>query len=362
MEKLWIKKKLQTVNRAPYRPADTIRKEMENNIFSNFFFGSKAAEEMFSTATAAESVETVVAESVNSQIEAGEGDLDKFFDKVAEEQAVADEEAAAAKEAERARLIKQYAASFKDRILKEVTNKDWDRLVRAYEKSSEEEDFLVREVAILYNEKIAKVLPPAWWEKRAPELSGIRDGELGAYEILLAVIRSEVSQKANVRRQAAASNLLKQVKAAAEELGLSETEFPHRPLSAADTEAAAIEIGRKCLTLAVARAIRENLLEIRHRKVRLTKEAEQAFYLITSSRQQKWGTIIMATRSLITSWQKLEDELCSRPGAPIKILKEVYFRISLEERAKQVAGHCHLDLEQEIAQILAPAAQQQNKD
>lgn len=327
-------------------------------IFSNFLFGSEAAEKTFSAA--AEAVETEVADSTNPEtVEAGECDLEEFFGDYAEEQKVADEQEAAAKEAERTRLIKQYAASFKDRILKEIQNKDWDRLVKAYEKSSEEEDFLIREVAILYNERIMKTLPQAWWQKRAPELQTIRDGQFGAFEILLAVVRAEVSQKSNIRRQAAASNLLKQVKAAAEEIGLSEDEFPHKPLSAAATEKAAIEIGRKCLTLAVARAIRENLLEIRHRKVRLTKEAEQAFYLITSSRQQKWGTIIMATRSLITSWQKLEQELCSRPGAPVKILKEVYFRISLEERAKQVAGHCHLNVDEEVDVIIRSAG---NKD
>lgn len=329
------------------------------NIISNFFFGSEAAEKVFSTA--AESAETEVADSTNTENGAGEGDLEKFFGDYAEEQAAADAEAEAAAEAERARLIKQYAASFKDRILKEIMSKDWDKLVRSYEKSTPEEDFLVREVAILYNERIVKSLPPQWWEKRAPELRGVRDGELGAFEILLQIVRSEVSQKSNVRKQAAASNLLKQVKAAALELGLSEAEFPHKPLSAEATEEAAKEIGQKCLVLATARAIRENLLELRHRKVRIPAEAERAFFLVTDSNHQKWGTVIMATRQLVESWKNLEEELCSRPGAPVKILKEVYFRITLEERARQVAGHCHLNVEKEISQILAQS-QAQNKN
>jgi hypothetical protein len=328
------------------------------NIISNFFFGSEAAEEMFSAASAA--AETEVAASTNLEVETEEGDLDQFFDEVAEEQAAADAETEAAREAERARLIKAYASSFKERILKEITNKDWDKLVRSYERSSEEEDLLIEEVAILYNERIAKVLPPQWWEKRAPELRGILDGDQGCFEILLQIVRSEVSQKANVRRQAAASNLLKQVKAAALELGLNESEFPHKPLSAEATETAAKEIGRKCLTLAVARAIRENLLEIRHRNVRIPKEAEKAFFLITDSRNQKWGAILMALCLIVKSWQTLEDELCSRPGAPVKKLKERFFTISLEERAIQVAGHCHLNVDEEIASVLQ--APQQNKD
>lgn len=323
---------------------------MEKNIFSNFFFGSEAAEEMFSSA--AKAVEAEVADPTNTELEAGEGDLEKFFGDYAEEQAVTDAEAEAAAEAERARLIKAYAGSFKERILKEITNKDWDRLIRSYEKSTEEEDLLVKEVANLYNERIIKSLPPSWWEKRAPELSSIRDGEFGAFEILLAIVRAEVSQKSNVRRQAAASNLLKQVKAAAEELGLSEAEFPHKPLSAEATEAAAVEIGRKCLALAVARAIRKNLLALRDHRVRVSKDAERAFFLITSSNQQKWGTIIMATRSLVKCWQQLEEELTSRPGAPVKKLRERYFTVSLEERAIQVASHCHLDLDLTVEGIL----------
>lgn len=328
---------------------------MKKEIFSNFFFGSEAAEEMFSSA--AKAVETEVAASTEPQIEAGEGDLESFFSDYAEEQSVADAEAEAAAEAERTRLIKQYAGSFKERILKEITNKDWDRLVRSYERSSEEEDLLMRETAILYNDKIAKSLPPAWWEKRAPELRGALKGDQGCFDILLTIVRSEVSQRANVRRQAAASNLLKQVKAAAEELGLSEAEFPHKALSAADTETAAVEIGRKCIWLATARAVRKSLLALRDLKVRIPKAAEQGFFLITASRDQKWGTVVMATHYLVESWQGLERELCSRPGAPVEKLKKGFFTVILEERAIQVAGHCHLNLEQEIAQIL-----QQNKD
>lgn len=327
------------------------------NIFSNFLFGSEAAEKAFSAA--AESVETVAAESAEPQIEAGDScDLEKFFGDYAEEQAVADAEAEATKEAERTRLIKQYANSFKDRILKEITNKDWDRLVRSFERSTNEEDLLIGEVAILYNERIAKALPPAWWEKRAPELRGIRDGELGAYEILLTVIRSEVSQKANVRRQAAASNLLKQVKAAAEELGLNEAEFPHKALSAEATEAAAKEIGRKCLILATARSLRKSLLALRDWKVRIPREAEQAFFLVTDSRHQKWGTVLMATHQLVNCWKALKQELCSRASSDAlkSKLKSEFFTIELEERARQVAGHCHLDLT--VENIL----QAQNKD
>lgn len=326
------------------------------NIFSNFLFSSEAAEEMFSAAKAAEAEAAV---SANTEtVEAGEGDLESFFGEYAEEQAAADAEAAATAEAERARLIKQYAGSFKERILKEITNKDWDRLVKSYEKSSDEGDLLVREVAILYNERIAKVLPPSWWTKRAPELQGALEGDQGCFSILLTIVRSEVSQKANVRRQAAASNLLKQVKAAAEELGLAESEFPHTALSAADTEKAAIEIGRKCLTLAVARAIRKCLLALRDRKVRIPKSAEQGFFLITASDQQKWGTILMATRQLTNAWKGLEEELSKRASSDAlkKRLKSEFFTLTLEERALQVAGHCHLNLEQEIAQIL------QNKD
>jgi len=357
MEKLWIKN-YKSVNWTPYRPVDTIRENKMKKIFSNFFFGSEAAKEMFSAASAA--AETEVAASTNLEVETEEGDLDQFFDEVAEEQAAADAETEAAREAERARLIKAYASSFKERILKEITNKDWDKLVRSYERSSEEEDLLLEEVAILYNDKIAKSLPPQWWEKRAPELRGVLNGDQGCFEILLQIVRSEVSQKANVRRQAAASNLLKQVKAAALELGLNEAEFPHKALSAADTETAAVEIGRKCLWLATSRAIRKNLLALRDRRVRISKKAEQAFYLITSSDQQKWGTIIMAARQLIAAWQQVEVELTSRPGAPVEKLKREFFTLSLEERAVQVAGHCHLELDREVENILQ--LQAQNKD
>lgn len=331
---------------------------MKKITFSNFFLGSKAAEEMFSAA--AESAETeVAAESANTELEAGEGDLDKFFGEYAEEQAVADAEAEAAAEAERVRLIKQYAGSFRDRLLKEIQNKDWDKLVRSFEKSSPEEDLLPKEVAILYNERISKSLPPQWWEKRAPELRGALDGDQGCFEILLTVIRSEVSQKANVRKQAAASNLLKQVKVAAEELGLAESEFPHVALSAEATKAAAIEIGQKCITLAVARAIRKNLLALRDQRIRIPAAAERAFFLVTDSRNQKWGAVLMAACQLVKSWQKLENELCSRPGAPVEKLKERFFSLSLENRAIQVAGHCHLNVNEEVDVILRSAG---NKD
>lgn len=325
------------------------------NIFSNLLFGSEAAKKAFSTA--AESVETAAAETANTELEAGEGDLEKFFGDYAEEQRAANAKAEAVKEAERTSLLRQYASSFKDRILREIQYKDWDKLVRSYERSSDEEDLLTVEVASLYNDRIIKSLPPQWWEKRAPELRNVRDGEFGPFEILLQIVRSEVSQKANVRRQAAASNLLKQVKAACEEIGLSEAEYPHKPLGAEETNAAAVEIGRKCLTLAVARAIRKNLLSLRDLKVRISKEADQAFYLISSSRKQKWGVIVMATRQLINCWRALEEELCSRPGAPVKKLKEMFFTITLEERAAQVAGHCHLDVRKEIANILQPQEQ-----
>jgi len=335
---------------------------MKKTFFSNFLLGSKAAEEMFSSAAKAAEAEAAVSANTET-VEAGEGDLDQFFGDLAEEQKVADAEAEAAAEAERARLIRQYANSFKDRILKEITNKDWDHLVRSYERSTEEEDLLMREVAILYNNKIAKALPPQWWEKRAPELRGILGGDQGCFEILLAVIRSEVSQKANIRRQAAASNLLKQVKAAALELGLNEAEFPHKALSAADTETAAVEIGRKCLVLATGRAIRQSLLTLRDRKVRIPKEAERAFYLITSSDQQKWGTICMASRQLITAWQGLEEELLLRASSDAlkSKLKREFFTISLEDRAIQVAGHCHLNLDCEVENILK-SGDDTNKD
>ena len=319
------------------------------NLISNLFLGSKAAKEMFSAA-AESSAETVAAVSANTEtVEAGEGDLDQFFGEIAEEQAVADAEAAAAKEAERTRLIKMYAISFKDRILKEFSNKDWEILIRSYERSSEE-DLLVREVAILYNNKLAKNLPPAWWHKRAPELGD----DLEVLEVILGVVRPEVSCRLNIKRQAAASNLLKQVKAAAEELGVSDSEFPHRALSVADTEKAAKEIGRKVLTLAVARAIRKNLLALRDRKVRIPKAAEQGFFLVTDSRHQKWGTVLMALHSLVESWKGLEGELLLRASSDAlksKLQKE-FFTIALEERALQVAGHCHLNVDEEIASVL----------
>lgn len=324
---------------------------MAKTFFSNFLLGSKAAEEMFSSA-AAEAVETVAAESANTENEAGDGDLESFFGEIAKEQAAADAEAEAAREAERTRLIRAYANSFRDRILKEITNKDWEILIRSYEKSaSEEDDNLVRQVANFYNQKLAKNLPPSWWRKRAPELGD----DLEVLEVIMGVVRPEVSCRLNVKKQAAASNLLKQVKSAAEELGLSEAEFPHKALSAADTEKAAIEIGHKVLILAVARAVRKSLLALRDCKVRISKPAEQAFYLITTSDQQKWGAIKMATQQLITTWQQLEQELCSRPGAPVEKLKKSFFTISLEERAIQVAGHCHLDLDHEVEVILASA-------
>ena len=198
------------------------------NFLQNLLFTSKAGEEMFSTV--AESVETEAAVSAEPQIETGDGDLESFFGDYAEEQAVADAEAAASAEAERARLIRMYANSFKDRILKEITNKDWEILIRSYERSSEE-DLLVREVANLYNNKLAKNLPPAWWRKRAPELGD----DLEVLEVIMGVVRPEVSCRLNVKRQAAASSLLKQVKSAAEDLGLSENEFPHKALSAAES-------------------------------------------------------------------------------------------------------------------------------
>ena len=312
---------------------------------------------MFSAAaeSSVSSVETEVADSTNLEVETEEGDLDQFFDEVAEEQAAADAETEAAREAERARLIKAYASSFKERILKEITNKDWEILIRSYERSSEE-DLLVREVANLYNNKLAKNLPPAWWRKRAPELGD----DLEVLEVIMGVVRPEVSCRLNVKRQAAASSLLKQVKSAAEDLGLSENEFPHKALSAADTEKAAKEIGQKCLILAVARAIKKNLLALRDQRVRIPKEAEQGFFLVTDSRHQKWGTVLMALHSLVESWKGLEGELTSRPGAPVKKLKERFFTISLEERAIQVAGHCHLNVDEEIASVLQ--APQQNKD
>ena len=330
----------------------------KKNIFSNFFFGSEAAEEIFSSA-ATVAAETEVAESTNPEtVEAGECDLDEFFGKVAEEQAVADEQEAAAAEAERTCLIKMYANSFKDRILKEISNKDWDRLIEGFERSSEEVDNLFPEVAALYNERVAKALPPSWWTKRAPELGGILNGDLGCVEIILAIVRSEVSQKINVRRQAAASNLLKQVKAAALELGLSESEFPHKPLSADKTKEAAIEIGRKCLVLATARAVRKSLIALRDCKVRIPKRAEERFFLVTTSSQQKWGTIVMATNQLVQDWKILEKELCSRPGAPVEKLKKGFFTLTLEDRAIQAANHCHLDISKEIERILAFAAVQ----
>lgn len=335
------------------------RKKMAHKIFSNFFFGSEAAEEMFSSA-ATVAAEAEVAASTNPEtVEAGDSsDLDKFFGDYAKEQAATDEQEAAAKEAERARLIRQYASLFRERIIKEVTNKDWDRLIEGFERSSEGVDNLFPEVAALYNERIAKVLPPSWWTKRAPELQGILDGDLGCVEILNLIIKSEVSQKINVRRQAAASNLLKQVKAAAEELGLSEAEFPHKPLSADKTKEAAIEIGRKCLILATARAVRKSLLALRDCKVRIPKRAEQRFFLVTTSSQQKWGTIVMATNQLIQDWLTLEKKLCSRPGAPVEKLKKGFFTLTLEERATQAANHCHLNLKEEIDRILAFAAVQ----
>jgi len=358
MEKLWIKN-YKSVN-WPYLPVDKKLKEMAN-IFSNFLFGSEAAEKAFSAAveSSVSSVETEVADSTEPQIEAGDSsDLEKFFGEYAEEQAATDEQEAAAREAERARLIRMYANSFKDRILKEITNKDWDRLIEGFEKSTTEVDCLFPEVAALYNERVAKALPPSWWTKRAPELRGILNGDLGCVEIILAIVRSEVSQKINVRRQAAASNLLKQVKAAAEELGLSEAEFPHKPLSADKTKEAAIEIGRKCLVLAAARSVRKSLIALRDCKVRIPKRAEQRFFLVTTSSQQKWGTIVMATNQLIQDWQTLEKELCSRPGAPVEKLKKGFFTLTLEERATQAANHCHLNLKEEIDKILAFAAVQ----
>jgi len=333
---------------------------MANFLLQNLLFSSKAAEEMFSTV--AESVETEAAVSAEPQIETGDGDLESFFGDYAEEQKAADAEAEAAAEAERTRLIRQYASSFRERILKEVSNKDWDKLVKSFSRpSSNEEDLLAKEVANLYNEKISKALPPSWWEKRAPELLGILKGDMGCFEILLTVIRSEVAQKANVRRQAAASNLLKQVKAAAEEIGLSEDEFPHKALSADETEKAAREIGQKCLILAVARAVRKSLLALRECKVRIPKPAEQAFYLITTSRDQKWGVILMALCRLVRSWEQLEQELCARPGAPVEKLKKRFFSLSLEERVIQAAGHCHLNVNEEVDVILRSAGNS-NKD
>lgn len=319
---------------------------------------------MFSSA-ATVTAEAEAAESANLEtVETEEGDLDKFFGEYAEEQAVADAEAEAAAEAERVRLIKQYAGSFRDRLLKEIQNKDWDRLVKSYEKSSDEEDLLVREVAILYNDKIAKSLPPQWWEKRAPELRGVLEGDQGCFSILLTVVRSEVAQKANIRRQAAASNLLKQVKAAAEELGLSESEFPHQALSAEDTKRAAVEIGRKCLVLATARSIRKKLLALRDRKVRIPKNAEQAFFLVTDSRHQKWGTVLMATCRLVQGWESLEEELCSRASSDSlkNKLRTEFFTLDIEEKAIQVAGHCHLDLDREVDALLHGGQEQENKD